>query len=189
MPAVCDPGERLVAAAVAAGHHVEAVPGPSAALTALVVSGLPTGRFSFEGFLPRKGKARTERLTELATERRTMVVFEAPHRVRETVSDLAQALGPPRRVAIARELTKAYEELWRGSLGDAVAHLAEREPRGEYVLVVAGAPAPEAPGQEAVEDALRARLADGADKRSAIADVAATLKVPKRKVYDVATRL
>ena len=189
MPAVSDPGERLVAAAVAAGHRVEAVPGPSAAVTALVVSGLPTGRFTFEGFLPRKGKARAERLAELATERRTMVLFEAPHRVRETVADLAEALGPLRRVAIARELTKLYEELWRGTLGEALAHLEEREPRGEYVLVVAGAPAPEAPGPEAVEEALRARLADGVDKRAAIAAVASELKVPKRHVYDVATRL
>jgi 16S rRNA (cytidine1402-2'-O)-methyltransferase len=189
MPSISDPGERLVAAAAAAGHRIEAVPGPSAALAALVVSGLPTGRFCFEGFLPRKGAARAERLAELAAERRTAVLFEAPHRVRQTVSDLADALGPLRSVAIARELTKLHEDVWRGSLADATVHLDEEEPRGEYVLVVAGAPPPPPPDRDAVEDALRARLADGTDKRSAIAEVAAELSVPKRQVYEVATRL
>ena len=189
MPSISDPGERLVAAAAAAGHRIEAVPGPSAALAALVVSGLPTGRFCFEGFLPRKGAARAERLAELATERRTSVVFEAPHRVRQTVADLADALGPLRAIAIARELTKLHEDVWRGALGDAVAHLDEDEPRGEYVLVIAGAPPPPPAGPEAVADALRERLENGVDKRSAIAEVAAELSVPKRQVYDVATRL
>jgi 16S rRNA (cytidine1402-2'-O)-methyltransferase len=189
MPSISDPGERLVTAAAAAGHRIEAVPGPSAALAALVVSGLPTGRFCFEGFLPRKGAARTERLAELATERRTSVLFEAPHRVRQTVADLVDAVGPLRMVAIARELTKLYEDVWRGSLADAVVHLDEEEPRGEYVLVLAGAPPPAAPGPDAVEEALRVRLASGVDKRSAIAEVAAELSVPKRQVYDAATRL
>ena len=189
MPSISDPGERLVTAAAAAGHRIEAVPGPSAALAALVVSGLPTGRFCFEGFLPRKGAARAERLAELAGERRTSVLFEAPHRVRQTVADLIDAAGPLRAVVIARELTKLYEEVWRGSLADAAVHLDEEEPRGEYVLVLAGAPPPPRPGPEAVEDALRTRLAGGADKRSAIAEVAAELSVPKRQVYDVATKL
>jgi 16S rRNA (cytidine1402-2'-O)-methyltransferase len=189
MPAISDPGQRLVAAVVAAGHRVEVVPGPSAALAALVVSGLPTARFCFEGFIPRKGRARTERLGELATERRTIVLFEAPHRVRQTVADLAEVLGPLRRLAVARELTKAFEEVWRGTLEEAVAHLSAAEPRGEYVLVVAGAPAPEAPSVDTVEDALRARMEAGAEKRSAIAAVAAELGVPKRQVYEAALRL
>ncbi len=189
MPSISDPGERLVAAAAAAGHRIEAVPGPSAAVAALVVSGLPTGRFCFEGFLPRKGAARAERLAELTAERRTSVLFEAPHRVRQTVADLADALGPLRAIAIARELTKLHEDVWRGSLGDAVTHLDEEEPRGEYVLVVAGAPPPPPAAPEAVADALRARLENGVDKRSAIAEVAAELNVPKRQVYDTATRL
>lgn len=189
MPAVSDPGERLVAAAAAAGHRVEVVPGPSATLAALVVSGLPTGRFCFEGFLPRKSRARAERLAELAVERRTTVLFEAPHRVRQTVADLAAALDPLRQVAVARELTKAFEEVWRGSLADAAAHLAATEPRGEYVLVLAGVPAPEPAGPEEVERALRARLDAGADKRSAISEVASELGVPKRQVYKAATRL
>ena len=189
MPAVSDPGERLVRAASAGGHRVEVVPGPSAALAALVVSGLPTARFCFEGFLPRKGSGRSSRLEALRTEPRTMVVFEAPHRVRQTVADLAAALGESRQVAVARELTKQFEEVWRGTLAAAIAYLEERDPRGEYVLVVAGAPAPEAPDELEVEEALRARLANGTDKRTAIAEVSAHLSVPKRQVYEVATRL
>jgi len=189
MPAISDPGERLVTAAAAAGHQVQVVPGPSAVLAALVVSGLPAARFCFEGFLPRKGSGRSARLEALRSEPRTMVVFEAPHRVRQTVADLGATLGDDRGVAVTRELTKRFEEVWRGTLGDAVAHLAEREPRGEYVLVVAGAPPPDAPGQAEVEDALRARLAGGADKRTAVADVAADLGAPRRQVYEIATRL
>ena len=189
MPAVSDPGERLVRSAAAAGHRVEVVPGPSAALAALVVSGLPTARFCFEGFLPRKGSGRASRLEALRTETRTMVVFEAPHRVRQTVADLAAALGGTRQVAVARELTKQFEEVWRGTLAGAIAQLDERDPRGEYVLVVAGAPVPEPPDELEVEEALRARLADGSDKRTAIAEVSADLSLPRRQVYEVATRL
>ena len=155
-PGVSDPGERLVAAAAAAGHHVEIVPGPSAVITALVVSGLPTGRFCFEGFLPRKGSARTARLEALRGEERTIVRYEAPH-----------------------------EETWRGSLGDAVAHLTA-EPRGEYVLVLDGAPPPGPPADDEVEAALRSELDAGSDKKTAIATVAGRLGVPKRHVYQIA---
>ncbi|MGH9264193.1 MAG: 16S rRNA (cytidine(1402)-2'-O)-methyltransferase [Acidimicrobiales bacterium] len=189
MPGISDPGERLVAAAAASGHRVEVIPGPSALLAALVVSGLSTSRFCFEGFLPRKGSVRSARLAELAVEPRTTVLFEAPHRVRQTVADLASAAGGLRRVALARELTKLHEEVWRGTLAGAVEHLAAREPRGEYVIVMDGAPPPEPAGETDVEAALRARLDAGADKRSAIAEVASTLGVPKRRVYDIALRL
>jgi 16S rRNA (cytidine1402-2'-O)-methyltransferase len=189
MPGISDPGERLVAAAAAAGHTVEVVPGPSAVLAALVVSGLSTSRFCFEGFLPRKGSARTQRLAELAAEPRTIVLFEAPHRVRQTAADLAEAVGGTRRVAVARELTKLHEEVWRGTLAGAVEHLASKEPRGEYVLVVDGAPPREPAGETDVEAALRARMDAGADKRSAIAEVASSLGVPKRVVYDIALKL
>jgi 16S rRNA (cytidine1402-2'-O)-methyltransferase len=189
MPGISDPGERLVAAAAAAGHAVEVVPGPSALLAALVVSGLSTSRFCFEGFLPRKGAARRQRLAEVAAEPRTTVIFEAPHRVRQSVADLAEAAGGTRRVAVARELTKLHEEVWRGTLAGAVDHLSAREPRGEYVIVLDGAPPADPVGQTDVETALRARLEAGTDKRSAIADVAATLGVPKRVVYDIALRL
>jgi 16S rRNA (cytidine1402-2'-O)-methyltransferase len=168
---------------------VEVVPGPSAVLAALVVSGLSTSRFCFEGFLPRKGSARTKRLAELAAEPRTIVLFEAPHRVRQAVADLAAAAGGTRRVALARELTKLHEEVWRGTLGGAVEHLAAKEPRGEYVLVVDGAPPAAPPGEADVEAALRARLEAGSDKRSAVVEVTTSLGVPKRMVYDIALRL
>lgn len=191
MPAVSDPGERVVAGVVEAGHRVEVVPGPSAALAALVVSGLPAARFCFEGFLPRKGRARSERLAELAIESRTTVIFESPHRVHRTLGDLADALGATRRVAVTRELTKRFEEVWRGTLQGAMEYLAGRDPQGEYALVVEGVPpVPAEPASEAdVESALRRRLDDGDDKRSAIAEVSARLNVPRRRVYEVATRL
>jgi len=189
MPGISDPGERLVAAVAAAGHTVEVVPGPSALIAALVLSGLSTGRFCFEGFLPRKGAAKSQRLAEVAAEPRTVVLFEAPHRVRRTVADLAEAAGDLRRVAVARELTKLHEEIWRGTLAGATGHLASKEPRGEYVLVLDGAPPVEPAGETDVEAALRSRLDAGLDKRTAIAEVATTLRVPKRLVYDIALRL
>ncbi|MEA2973381.1 MAG: rRNA (cytidine1402-2-O)-methyltransferase [Actinomycetota bacterium] len=189
MPGISDPGERLVAAAVAAGHRVDVVPGPSAAIAALVVSGLPTGRWCFEGFLPRKGRDRSRRLAELATERRTSVLFESPRRVQATVADLAEAVGGERRVAIARELTKKFEDVWRGTLAEAVGHLAETEPLGEFVLVIDGAPDREPATEADVDDALRVRLASGMPKRDAVAEVAAELAVPKRQVYDAALKL
>ena len=189
MPGISDPGERLVAAAAAAGHRVEVVPGPSALLAALVVSGLSTSRFVFEGFLPRKGSTRAQRLAELAGEARTIILFEAPHRVRQTVTDLAAAAGGLRRVALVRELTKLHEEVWRGTLAGAMDHLSEHEPRGEFVVVVDGAPPRPPAGEDDVEHALRARIDAGADKRSAIAEVASDLGVPKRVVYDIALRL
>jgi len=192
-PAISDPGQRLVTAAIAAGYEVEVVPGPSAAIAALVVSGLAGDRFCFEGFLPRKGAARSGRLASLVAESRTMVLFEAPHRVSRTVSDLAAAMGGERRIAVARELTKVFEEVWRGTLAEAVVHLAAVEPRGEYALVIEGAPPPPRPADSdvdaAMEAALLARLAAGDDKRSAIAAVAAELAVPRRRVYETAVRL
>jgi len=186
MPAISDPGERLVARAVAAGHAVEVVPGPSAALAALVVSGLPARRFVFEGFLPRKGAGRGERLAAVAAERRTTVLYEAPHRLARTLADLAGACGPERRVVVARELTKLHEELWRGTLGGAAAWADEREPPGEMVLVLAGAPAPTPPTDADVIAALEAELAAGASARDAARAVAARLDVPRRRAYDLA---
>jgi 16S rRNA (cytidine1402-2'-O)-methyltransferase len=189
MPGISDPGERLVRAAVAAGHGVEVIPGPSAALAALVTSGLATGRFVFEGFLPRKGTARAERLAALAGEARTVVLYEAPHRLARTVADLAEACGGNRRVAIARELTKLHEEVWRGTLGDAMEWVRAASPRGEVVLVLEGAPAAVPPGDDALVDALRDELAAGATARDAARTVATQLDVPRRRVYELATRL
>jgi len=188
MPGISDPGERLVRAAVDAGHLVEVVPGPSAAVTALVASGLPSGRYAFEGFLPRKGSGRTARLREVAAERRTTLLYEAPHRLARTLTDLAAACGPERPVAVARELTKLHEEVWRGSLAAACAWAAEREPRGEVVLVLGGAPEPAASTEQEVEAAVRARLDAGDSPRDAAAAVALALGVAKRQAYDVAVR-
>lgn len=189
MPAVSDPGERLVAAVVEAGLPVEVVPGPSASLAALAVSGLPTSRFVFEGFLPRKGPARRERMDDIAAERRTVVVFEAPHRVARTLRDLAESCGADRRVALARELTKLHEEVWRGTLGDAVTWADAAEPRGEFVLVIDGAPAPEEADDDALISAIRASLADGHSKRDAVAEVSRRFGVAKRRVYDLALQV
>jgi len=187
-PGVSDPGERLVAAAAAAGHEVTTVPGPSAAVAALVVSGMDTGRFCFEGFLPRVGAGRKERIAAVAAERRTTVLYESPHRVRRTVADLVAACGPHRRVAVCRELTKAFEDVWRGSLGGAVTRLDETAPRGEYVLVLDGAPAPEPPSDDDIAAALAEATAAGASTRDAASRVATRLGVPKKRVYDLATR-
>ena len=189
MPAISDPGQRVVAAVVAEGLRVDVVPGPSAVVTALVASGLPCERFAFEGFLPRKGSPRRRRLATLAGEPRTVVLYEAPHRVRETVADLAAACGEDRPVALARELTKLHEEVWRGTLGEAVADLADRTPRGEYVVVVGGAPPPPDASDEEIEEALVDRMAAGDDRRAAVAAVASGLAVAKRRVYELARRL
>jgi 16S rRNA (cytidine1402-2'-O)-methyltransferase len=189
MPGISDPGERLVRAAVDAGHPVEVVPGPSAAVTALVTSGLPTGRFAFEGFLPRKGSGRTNRLAELATDPRTVVLYEAPHRVARTLADLVATCGAERRVSIGRELTKLHEEHWRGTLAEAVAWATASEPRGELVLVLDGAPPPPAVDAERIEAALTEELNDGASARDAAASVAHALGVPKRRAYELAVQL
>jgi 16S rRNA (cytidine1402-2'-O)-methyltransferase len=189
MPGISDPGERLVRAAVDAGYVVEVVPGPSAVVSALVVSGLPTGRFVFEGFLPRKGSHRSRRLAELATEPRTVVLYEAPHRVERTLADLAEAFGGDRPVAVARELTKLYEEVWRGSLTEAVGWAAAAAPRGELVLVIEGAPVPGDPTDDEVRAALSRHVEGGASRRDASAAVADELGVSKRRVYDLAVRL
>jgi 16S rRNA (cytidine1402-2'-O)-methyltransferase len=189
MPGIADPGERLVQAALRKGHPIEVVPGPSAAVTAIVASGLSTGRFAFEGFLPRRGSGRTERLAEVAAERRTVVLYEAPHRLARTLADLAGACGPGRRVAIGRELTKLHEETWRGTLGEAVEWAGAHPPRGELVVVLDGAPRPDPAGDEELEEAVRARLAAGDSAKDAAAQVAAVLGVPRRRAYDVAVRL
>ncbi|HEY7104817.1 MAG TPA: 16S rRNA (cytidine(1402)-2'-O)-methyltransferase [Acidimicrobiia bacterium] len=188
-PGVSDPGERLVRACLDAGLAVEMVPGPSAVLVALVLSGFPTDRFAFEGFLPRRGVGRRERLAALALETRTTVLFEAPGRVKATLSDLLATCGPLRGVAIARELTKVYEEVWRGDLADAVARASETEPRGEHVVVLAPAPAPPEASDAEIDAHVRAAFAEGLSTRDAAARVARDLRVPRRRVYDAATRL
>jgi 16S rRNA (cytidine1402-2'-O)-methyltransferase len=187
-PGVSDPGERIVRAALDGGHEVTAVPGPSAALAALVLSGLPSDRFVVEGFLPRRGAERTRRLAEVAGEHRTIVVYEAPHRLARTLDDLAEACGADRRVAVARELTKLHEEVWRGTLHDARQRAADRPPRGEYVIVL-GPAARRAVEPRDIDAALQDRIDAGDDRKSAVAAVALDLGVPKRAVYDAALRL
>jgi 16S rRNA (cytidine1402-2'-O)-methyltransferase len=180
-PAVSDPGYRVVAAATGAGLEVTAVPGPSAAITALTLSGLPTDRFVFEGFLPRKGKDRSARLAAAAAERRTIILYEAPHRLIATLVDLESACGGDRVVAVARELTKLHEEVWRGQLRHAVE--AVGEPRGEYVIVLGGALPTGPPDDDAITDALAEHQAGGEDRKTAVAAVATELGVPRRRVY------
>ena len=184
MPSVSDPGYRLVVAAVEAGILVTVAPGPSAVTAALAVSGLPSDRFCFEGFLPRKAGERARRLAELDHERRTMVFFEAPHRIGATVAALAAAFGDSRRAVVCRELTKTYEEVKRGTLGDLVAWSASGL-RGEITIVVAGAPAAAAntdPQQLAGQ--VQELMDQGLDKKAAIAAVAVRAGVAKRLVYN-----
>ncbi|MGP3983720.1 16S rRNA (cytidine(1402)-2'-O)-methyltransferase [Streptomyces sp. KR80] len=185
MPSVSDPGYRLVAAAVEHGITVTAVPGPSAVLTALALSGLPVDRFCFEGFLPRKAGERLGRLREVRDERRTLVYFEAPHRLDDTLAAMAEVFGTDRRAAVCRELTKTYEEVRRGSLKD-LADWATEGVRGEITVVVEGAAAPGphelAPAELARRVAVREEA--GEHRKEAIAAVAAEAGLPKREVFD-----
>ncbi|MEV8096006.1 16S rRNA (cytidine(1402)-2'-O)-methyltransferase [Kitasatospora sp. NPDC085879] len=185
MPSVSDPGYRLVDAAVAAGIRVTAVPGPSAVLTALALSGLPVDRFTFEGFLPRKAGDRARQLATVAAEPRTMVFFEAPHRIAETLAAMAEAFGDDRPGAVCRELTKTYEEVRRGPLAELAAWAADGV-RGEITVVVAGAPpaAPEAVGPAELARRVAVREEAGERRKEAIAAVAADLGLPKRDVFD-----
>jgi len=184
MPGVSDPGARVARVCAAAGVRVEVVPGPSAVLAALVVSGLPTERFVFEGFLPRKGGERRARLAEVARDARTVVMFEAPLRVAATLGDLAEVCGGDRPVAVARELTKVHEETFRGTLAGAVDHVAGQPPRGEHVIVLGGAPPRAAATDDDVAEAARSELAGGASTREAADRVAERLGVARRRAYD-----
>jgi 16S rRNA (cytidine1402-2'-O)-methyltransferase len=187
-PAMSDPGQRLVAAAAQAGYPIYATPGPVAFVVAAAISGLPTERIAFDGFLPRSGAERRERLTEVARERRTLVLYEAPHRLVKTLTDLLNTCGPDRTIVLARELTKLHEEVWRGTLADAVQHANTVEPRGEYALVLA----PYVSDTVDVSDAdilteLQQRVSRGLSKRDAIDEVTAALGVPRKRVYALAT--
>jgi 16S rRNA (cytidine1402-2'-O)-methyltransferase len=188
MPAVSDPGRRVVAAAARAGYPVEVVPGPSAVSAALAVAGLPGDRFVFEGFLPRKGSERTRRLAALAGDPRTVVLYEAPHRLARTLADLAEQVGD-REVVVARELTKLHEEVWRGFLVDAAERAEAEAPRGEHVLVIRGAPPPAAASDAELDELLAAHLADGLSTRDAASEAAAQLGVPRRRAYSRAVEL
>jgi len=185
-PGISDPGQRVVAAVAGSGGRIEVIPGPAAPVAALVASGLPATRFVMEGFLPRRGPERAGRLNALAGEVRTVVLLEAPHRLAATIGDLAGVCGDERRVALCRELTKMHEEVWRGTLGEAVAHTAEVPPRGEFVVVLDGAPPPPAPGDDELRRALAEHETAGASRRDAVAAVARAAGVSRRRVYQLA---
>lgn len=188
-PGISDPGERLVRAAVEAGHAVHSTPGPAAFVMAAVMSGLPTARLAFDGFLPRSGAERRERLTEVARERRTTVLYEAPHRLVRTLEDLMDVCGTVRRVALVREMTKMHEETWRGTLEHAVAHAHAVEPRGEYAIVVEPAPDTRADvTDDEIADELARRALAGLSTRDAVDEVSAVLGVARNRVYDLAVR-
>jgi 16S rRNA (cytidine1402-2'-O)-methyltransferase len=185
-PGISDPGERIVRAVLDAGYTVSAVPGPSAAVMALTISGLPTDRFVFEGFIPRKGPERVSRLQEIAREHRTVVVYEAPHRALRTLADLREACGDDRMIVVTRELTKLHEEVVRGPLGD----IDIGGPRGEYVFVLEGVDdEPQPIDDDAVRAALRIEFAAGSSTRDAAAAVAQMVGRPKREVYALAVAL
>jgi 16S rRNA (cytidine1402-2'-O)-methyltransferase len=189
MPGIADPGEQLVRACVAAGCAVEVVPGPNAALAALVLSGLPAARFRFEGFLPRKGRARAERLDAIATSDVTVIVFESPHRVAATLGELREVCGSTRPVALVREITKRHEEVVRGTLDDVTVEAVPDAPaRGEHVIVIGAADARTEVDEAVLEGEARLAIAGGASARDAAASIAHHLGVSKRRAYDAVLR-
>ena len=188
-PGISDPGERLVVAVIEAGGNVTAAPGASALTMALVISGLPTSRFVFEGFLPRGVAERSDRLAMTTTESRTIVLYEAPHRLAKTLSDLTTACGAMRRVVLARELTKLHEQIWRGTLQDANMLVALTEPRGEYVIILEPAKPPAPPTDEELVAAIKAEIAKGVSRKDSAARVSARFGVAKRHVYELALQV
>ena len=185
-PGISDPGSVVVRAVIEAGLPVTAAPGPAAFVMALVLSGLPTTRFVFEGFLPRSGTDRAQRLADIAAEPRTVVFYEAPHRIARTLADLAGVCPADRRIAVARELTKMHEEIWRGTVGEATVHFDSNEPMGEFVVVLDGAPPRNSATQDEIDHAIDEALRAGLSVRDAADAVASALDVPKRTAYQAA---
>ena len=189
-PAVSDPGEELVAQCAASGVPVVSIPGPCALVAALAASGLPTGRFTFEGFLAMNKKNRRAHLEELQGERRTMIFYEAPHKLGSTLRDLAEAFGPERRIALCRELTKLHEEIWRTTLGEAAARYGAEAPRGEFVLVVEGAPQrpAETPSLERGAERAMELRAQGIPLKEAARQAAKELGLSRNEIYALVVR-
>lgn len=187
-PAISDPGEDLVKQCADAGVTVCAIPGPCAAITALSISGQSTGRFCFEGFLSTAKKSRREHLDALRKEQRTMIFYEAPHKLLNTLTDMAQVFGEDRPISLCRELTKLHEEVVRTTLGEAVRKYTAEGPKGEFVLIVAGAPAEEAPTATADDAARRVAqlMAQGLSRKDAVRQTAVELELPKNVVYSAA---
>ncbi len=187
-PAISDPGEDLVRQCADAGITVTAVAGPCALVTALSISGQATGRFCFEGFLSTAKKSRWEHLNALAGEQRTMIFYEAPHKLLATLQDMAQVFGEDRPISLCRELTKLHEQVFRTTLGEAAQHYALEPPKGEFVLVIAGAvpPEPESASASDAAERVRALIASGMSRKDAIKQTAQELHLPKNAVYDAA---
>jgi 16S rRNA (cytidine1402-2'-O)-methyltransferase len=188
-PGISDPGSVVVQAVIAAGLSVTAVPGPAALIMALIISGIPTTRFVFEGFLPRSGRDRAERLADIASEMRTVIFYEAPHRIARTLNDLATACHPDRLIAVTRELTKMHEEVWRGSVSEAALHFATVEAMGEFVVVLAAAEAPLPADKDLIKEALVHEFSTGLSTRDAVDAVVKKTSAPKRVVYALALLL
>jgi 16S rRNA (cytidine1402-2'-O)-methyltransferase len=187
MPGISDPGYLIVAACVAAGIRVIPIPGVTAVITAVSASGLPTDRFTFEGFLPVKGEERRDRLESVSGDARTLVFYESPHRLRQTLADFAQTFGRDRQIVLGRELTKLHEEFWRGDLGAAIEHYTRIEPQGEYAIVVAGAAVSQPTiSDEAIERALIELMLQGTSRSQASRIVAEQISQPRRYVYQLA---
>jgi 16S rRNA (cytidine1402-2'-O)-methyltransferase len=186
MPGISDPGYELIAACIEASVAVIPIPGPTAAITALCVSGLPTDHFVFEGFLPLKESSRKERLTLLQQEQRTIILYEAPHRLLKTLGDLSESLSPDRKIALGRELTKRFEEYWYGTLKSALTHYKDNPPKGEFTLVIQGC---EPTGPVLSEDALKAELqslmASGLSRSEASRQLAKATGKPKKEIYQL----
>lgn len=189
-PAISDPGEDLVRLCAEAGIPVTAIPGPCAAITALSISGLPTGRFCFEGFLSTNKKSRQAHLDGLRSETRTMIFYEAPHKLTATLADLSAVFGAERRISLCRELTKLHEEVLRMTLGEAMDYYAENAPRGEFVLIVEGAApkAPEAVSEADALEAVRALIEQGLSRKDAVRRVSEQTGIPKNELYNAAVR-
>jgi 16S rRNA (cytidine1402-2'-O)-methyltransferase len=190
MPCVSDPGYELVKACADAGLPVVPIPGVTAVITAIAASGLDSLRFTFEGFLPAKEKERQDALTQLQSETRTMVFYESPHRLRESLASMAIVFGETRLVTIGRELTKLHEEFWRGTVGEAIALYQTRDPKGEYTIVVAGSTAVVASVSDAdLRSALARLLADGLSRSAASKQLAAELNLPRREIYQLSLEM
>ncbi|MGB7087709.1 MAG: 16S rRNA (cytidine(1402)-2'-O)-methyltransferase [Phormidesmis sp.] len=190
MPGISDPGYELVCACVANQLTVVPIPGPSAVITAIAAAGLPSDRFVFEGFLPVKGKARKARLEALKTELRTTVLYESPHRLIKTLADLADILGADRAVTLARELTKRYEEFWRGTLGEAIAHYQQTAPRGEFTVAIAPTPPSLSTLSESeIITELKDLIAQGLSRTEASRQLAQRTPLSKRDIYQISLEI
>jgi 16S rRNA (cytidine1402-2'-O)-methyltransferase len=190
MPGISDPGAELVQACAVAHIPVVPIPGATAAISALSAAGLASDRFVFEGFLPAKGQERLERLGQVRQETRTLIFYEAPHRLLQTLEDLAGVCGGDRPIVLARELTKLHEEFWRGSLAEALQHYQQQDPKGEYTLVLAGcSPQQLIFSREALTIALQELIAEGLSRSQASRQVAQTTRLPRREIYQLALEI